>query len=120
MNFYFICLYFDDFPQEYEKVGATVTDDISDASLVLGIKQVPLEQVMPDKTYCFFAHVIKAQEENMPLLDVLLENVCESLKRLFFLSHFLTFFQTFLVFSSLKKGVLVKIVPPFTCIHYTT
>lgn len=60
--------------EEYEKVGATVTDDISDASLVLGIKQVPLEQVMSDKTYCFFAHVIKAQEENMPLLDVLLEN----------------------------------------------
>ncbi|XP_072027139.1 alpha-aminoadipic semialdehyde synthase, mitochondrial-like [Amphiura filiformis] len=63
------------FPQvAYEEAGAIFTDDLSEASLIIGIKQVPLPSILPDKTYCFFAHVIKAQEENMPLLDAILKH----------------------------------------------
>ena len=29
--------------------------------------------LIPDKTYAFFSHTIKAQEANMPLLDAMLE-----------------------------------------------
>jgi alpha-aminoadipic semialdehyde synthase len=29
--------------------------------------------LIPDKTYAFFSHTIKAQEANMPLLDAILE-----------------------------------------------
>ena len=48
---------------------------MSEASVIFGVKQVPMEQLLPNKTYCFFSHTIKAQESNMPLLDAILEKV---------------------------------------------
>ena len=59
--------------REYEKVGAEITEDLSEASVVFGVKQVPVEDLLPDRSYVFFSHVIKAQPENMDLLDALLE-----------------------------------------------
>ena len=38
-----------------------------------GVKQCPIDRLIPDKTYVFFSHTIKAQEENMPLLDAILD-----------------------------------------------
>ncbi|XP_064400611.1 alpha-aminoadipic semialdehyde synthase, mitochondrial-like [Halichondria panicea] len=58
---------------EYEAAGAVMTDDISEADTILGVKQVPVQHLLPDKTYAFFSHTIKAQPDNMPLLDALLE-----------------------------------------------
>lgn len=58
---------------EYEKEGATITDDVSSADIILGVKRPILEDLIPDKTYIFFSHTIKAQPENMDLLDALLE-----------------------------------------------
>jgi alpha-aminoadipic semialdehyde synthase len=37
------------------------------------VKEVPIANLIPGKTYFFFPHVIKAQEYNMPLLDSMLE-----------------------------------------------
>lgn len=34
---------------------------------------MPVDSLIPYKTYCFFSHTIKAQESNMPLLDAVLE-----------------------------------------------
>lgn len=34
---------------------------------------MPIDSLIPGKTYCFFSHTIKAQESNMPLLDAVLE-----------------------------------------------
>ncbi|CAG2186034.1 AASS [Mytilus edulis] len=59
--------------QEYAKVGATIQEDMSEASLVMGVKSVPIDLLLPDKTYAFFSHTIKAQEANMPLLDAIME-----------------------------------------------
>ncbi|KAG8223056.1 hypothetical protein J437_LFUL002004 [Ladona fulva] len=53
--------------------GAIVQEDISEATVIFGVKQVPVDSLIPDKTYCFFSHVIKGQEANMPLLDAVLE-----------------------------------------------
>lgn len=53
---------------------------MSQASLVIGVKQVPIDMLMPDKTYAFFSHTIKAQEANMALLDAILEKVRLSIK----------------------------------------
>lgn len=39
----------------------------------LGVKHCPIDRLIPDKTYIFFSHTIKAQEENMPLLDAILD-----------------------------------------------
>ena len=61
--------------QEYSERGAVIQEDMSEASVVIGVKQVPIDLLMPDKTFCFFSHTIKAQKDNMPLLDAILEKV---------------------------------------------
>ena len=62
--------------------GAQIQEDISDASVIIGVKQVPINMLDADKTYVFFSHTIKAQPDNMAMLDVILERVCkESSKR---------------------------------------
>ena len=40
-----------------------------------GVKQPPLEHLIDDKTFVIFSHTIKAQPENMPLLDAILQKV---------------------------------------------
>jgi alpha-aminoadipic semialdehyde synthase len=37
------------------------------------VKEVPIENILPNKTYFFFSHTIKAQDYNMPLLDAMLD-----------------------------------------------
>lgn len=59
--------------EQYARAGATVSDDLAPASVILGIKQVPVPSLLPDKTYLFFSHTVKAQAENMALLDAVLE-----------------------------------------------
>ncbi|XP_049782894.1 alpha-aminoadipic semialdehyde synthase, mitochondrial [Schistocerca cancellata] len=59
--------------QAYASAGAVIQEDISEASVIFGVKQVPIDQLLPNKTYCLFSHTIKAQESNMPLLDAILE-----------------------------------------------
>ena len=65
--------------QEYANVGATIQEDISEATVILGVKQVPIDLLEPHKTYGFFSHTIKAQEANMGLLDAILEKVGASM-----------------------------------------
>ncbi|XP_071316124.1 alpha-aminoadipic semialdehyde synthase, mitochondrial isoform X2 [Trachinotus anak] len=57
----------------YMKAGAVIQEDISEASLIIGVKRPPEEKVIPRKTYAFFSHTIKAQEANMGLLEDLLK-----------------------------------------------
>ncbi|KAF5278354.1 hypothetical protein FQA39_LY05843 [Lamprigera yunnana] len=59
--------------QAYLNAGAIIQEDVSEANIIFGVKQVPIDQLIPDKTYCVFSHTIKAQESNMPLLDAILE-----------------------------------------------
>uniref|UniRef100_A0A672RMY0 Alpha-aminoadipic semialdehyde synthase, mitochondrial-like n=1 Tax=Sinocyclocheilus grahami TaxID=75366 RepID=A0A672RMY0_SINGR len=58
---------------ELIQAGAVIQEDISEASLIIGVKRPPEEKVYPHKTYAFFSHTIKAQEANMGLLDDLLK-----------------------------------------------
>ncbi|KAI5730779.1 hypothetical protein M8J76_017292 [Diaphorina citri] len=59
--------------QAYANAGAIIQEDISEASIIFGVKQVPVDLLLPNKTYCMFSHTIKAQETNMPLLDAILQ-----------------------------------------------
>ncbi len=61
---------------EYEAAGATLTDSLEDADVILGVKEVPAEKIRPDKTYLFFSHTIKGQPYNMPLLQCVLDRRC--------------------------------------------
>ncbi|KAK3276078.1 hypothetical protein CYMTET_15829 [Cymbomonas tetramitiformis] len=59
--------------QEYVDAGAEITEDLSSASLILAVKEVTPSVLIPERTYLMFAHVIKAQPENMHLLDMILK-----------------------------------------------
>ncbi|KAH8046884.1 saccharopine dehydrogenase [Aureococcus anophagefferens] len=61
---------------EFAAAGAEVTADLSDCDAVLGVKQPAVSSVLPKTTYAFFSHTIKAQAENMPLLDALAAQEC--------------------------------------------
>lgn len=39
---------------EYKTMGITVTDDVSDCDVLFGVKEVPVENLIPDKAYFFF------------------------------------------------------------------
>ncbi|KAI7906802.1 Saccharopine dehydrogenase-domain-containing protein [Cokeromyces recurvatus] len=57
----------------YEKVGAVVTDDLTKADIILGIKEVPEKSLLNDKTYLFFSHTHKGNLKNMPMLQSILD-----------------------------------------------
>lgn len=54
-------------------MGAVIQEDLTSADVIFGVKEVPLDELIPNKTYFFFSHTIKAQEYNMGLLDAMLE-----------------------------------------------
>lgn len=58
---------------QYEDAGCEISEDLSECGLILGIKQPKLKMILPDRAYAFFSHTHKAQKENMPLLDKILE-----------------------------------------------
>ncbi len=58
---------------EYRAAGIDVTDDIADCDILMGIKEVPVSQLLPDKTYLFFSHTKKKQPHNQPLMRAILD-----------------------------------------------
>lgn len=58
---------------EYLKAGAVVTNDLSDCDVLMGIKEVPVKQLLANKTYCFFSHTKKKQPHNREMLRAILE-----------------------------------------------
>jgi alanine dehydrogenase len=58
--------------QEYQNKGIPVTEDVSGAEVMLGVKEVPIEALIPDKKYFFFSHTIKEQPYNRDLLRAIL------------------------------------------------
>ncbi|MBZ9631226.1 NAD(P)-dependent oxidoreductase [Salegentibacter sp. LM13S] len=59
--------------QEYRDAGFEVTGDISDCEVLLGVKEVPLPALIPNKKYFFFSHTIKKQPYNRDLLREILK-----------------------------------------------
>ncbi len=61
----------------YQRCGFEVLDDVSDADVMLGVKEVPVDALVPNKSYFIFAHVIKKQPYNRKLLKAILEKNIE-------------------------------------------
>lgn len=59
--------------REYQMAGAEVKNDMSQCTILFGIKEVPDSQLLPDKTYLFFSHTKKKQPHNQPLLKAILD-----------------------------------------------
>ena len=61
------------FPDEaYRAAGFEVKKDISEADVMLGVKEVPMDALIPNKKYFFFSHTIKKQPYNQELLKTIL------------------------------------------------
>lgn len=60
--------------KEYAMAGVEVKEDISGCDVLMGIKEVPIAQLIPHKTYLFFSHTKKAQEHNQELFRAIIKN----------------------------------------------
>ncbi len=58
---------------EYLQAGIPLSDKLDDREILLGVKEVPIEQLIPEKTYFFFSHTIKKQPYNRNLLRAILD-----------------------------------------------
>ena len=58
--------------REYLSAGAELKEDLSDCDILMGIKEVPVNQLLPGKSYLFFSHTKKKQPHNQPLLKAIM------------------------------------------------
>lgn len=58
---------------EYEELGVALQTDLGDCDVLMGVKEVPVDQLIPNKTYFFFSHTIKKQPHNAKLLRAVLD-----------------------------------------------
>jgi saccharopine dehydrogenase (NAD+, L-lysine forming) len=59
--------------EEFTQAGVAVQKELTDCSVIIGIKEIPKAKLEAGKIYLFFPHVIKGQSANMPMLRRLLE-----------------------------------------------
>lgn len=57
---------------EYKAAGVEVKEDMNEADILLGIKEVPVEMLIEGKTYLFFSHTKKLQPYNQKLLQAVI------------------------------------------------
>ncbi|QLG46155.1 NAD(P)-dependent oxidoreductase [Costertonia aggregata] len=62
---------------DYKKSGLQVASKMAECDVLLGVKEVPIENLIPDKKYFFFSHTIKKQPYNKKLLKAILEKNIE-------------------------------------------
>jgi alpha-aminoadipic semialdehyde synthase len=61
---------------DFVAAGARVSEDLSSCDVVLGVKEMPEAVFQQGHAYVFFAHVIKGQPYNMPMLKRTLQLGC--------------------------------------------
>ena len=59
--------------EAYQKEGFEVTSDVSGCDVLIGVKEVPIEALLPNKKYFFFSHTIKKQPYNRKLLQAVID-----------------------------------------------
>ena len=59
--------------QQYADLGIEVSTDMTDCDVLFGVKEVPIDHLIPNKKYFFFSHTLKKQAHNRPLLQAILE-----------------------------------------------
>lgn len=59
--------------KSYMKHDITLQEDLSDCDVLMGVKEVNIEDLIPHKKYFFFSHTYKMQPYNRPLLQAILD-----------------------------------------------
>jgi len=57
----------------FRKAGIDIVEDVADCDILLGVKEVPLSELISNKTYFFFSHTTKEQPYNQRLLQTIIE-----------------------------------------------
>ncbi len=57
---------------DYLNAGLTVNDDLTEADIIFGVKEIPLGLLQGNKVFVYFSHTVKGQDNNMPMLQHLL------------------------------------------------
>ena len=63
--------------EAYKNEGLKLTTDLSACDILLGVKEVPIEALIPNTSYFFFSHTIKKQPYNRELLKAILDKNIE-------------------------------------------
>ncbi len=63
--------------EDYRNEGIGVFKEVSDCDVLLGVKEVPIDHLIPNKKYFFFSHTIKKQKYNRDLLKAILDKNIE-------------------------------------------
>lgn len=63
--------------EQYQNLGIKVDTDVTDCDVLFGVKEVPVDALIPNKKYFFFSHTIKKQSYNRKLLQAILEKNIE-------------------------------------------
>ena len=63
--------------EQYQNLGIKVDSDVTDCDVLFGVKEVPVDALIPNKKYFFFSHTIKKQPYNRKLLQAILEKNIE-------------------------------------------
>jgi saccharopine dehydrogenase (NAD+, L-lysine forming) len=58
---------------EYQSANLSVVENVENCDVLIGVKEVPISNLIPNKTYLFFSHTIKKQPYNKPLLKAILD-----------------------------------------------
>ncbi len=58
--------------REYKALGIRMEEDLSFCDILIGVKEVPVDMLIPNKTYLFFSHTFKLQPYNAKLLKSIL------------------------------------------------
>lgn len=59
--------------EEFEAKGIPLSTDLNDCDVLIGVKEVPVDRLIPGKTYLFFSHTIKKQAQNRRMLQTILD-----------------------------------------------
>ena len=63
--------------EQYLNLGIEIAENVSDCDVFFGVKEVPVEYLIPNKKYFFFSHTIKKQSYNRKLLRAVLDKNIE-------------------------------------------
>jgi len=59
---------------QYTAAGAGTCVGMAAGDVILGVKEIPVEKILNNKTYVFFSHTVKGQKDNMPLLKRIIDS----------------------------------------------
>lgn len=59
--------------EDYKNLGIPVKENIEDCDVLIGVKEVPIADLIPHKKYFFFSHTIKKQPYSRKLLKAILD-----------------------------------------------